>query len=108
MQQDWRDHTGYTLSEQYMENHDYMLMPDVNYKESSKDDTLKVVWGQVTKAIVTYSWRAIYAKTDGEYNFHVNEMRKICNQYGYDQCVEWSQGEAAAKWALCQEALGLK
>ena len=108
MQQDWRDHTGYTLSEQYMENHDYMLMPDVNYKESSKDDTLKVVWGQVTKAIVTYSWRAIYAKTDGEYNFHVNEMRKICDQYGYDQCVEWSQGEAAAKWALCEEALGLK
>ncbi len=108
IQEDWRSHTGYTLSEQYMENHPYIIMPDVNYKESSKDDTLKVVWGQVTKAIVTYSWRAIYAKSDAEFNFHVNEMRKICDQYGYDQCVEWSQKEADAKWALCQEAMGLK
>ena len=108
IQQDWRDYTGYTLSEQYMENHPYLIMPDVNHKEASKDDTLKVVWGQVTKAIVTYSWRAIYAKSDAEYNFHVNEMRKICDQYGYDQCVEWSQNEANVKWALCQEAMGLK
>ena len=107
IQEDWRSHTGYTLSEQYMENHPYMLMPDVNYKESSKDDTLKVVWGQVTKAIVTYSWRAIYAKSDAEFNFHVREMRKICDQYGYDQCVEWSRGEAEAKWALCKEVLGI-
>ncbi len=106
IQEDWRSHTGYTLSEQYMENHPYLLMPDVNYKESSKDDTLKVVWGQVTKAIVTYSWRAIYAKSDAEFNFHVREMRKICDQYGYDQCVEWSRGEAEAKWALCKEVLG--
>ena len=108
IQQDWRDYTGYTLAEQYMENHPYLLMPDVNYKESAKDDTLKVVWGQVTKAIVTYSWRAIYAKSDAEYNFHVREMRKICDQYGYDKCVEWSRGEANAKWDLCKEVLGIQ
>ena len=54
----------------------------------------------MTTTITTYSWRCIFAKSDGEFNFHLNEMRKLCNQYGYADCVEWSKGEAAIKWAL--------
>lgn len=104
IQDDWRTWADAMLGEQYQEKHPYLVMPDIPYSESEREETLEVVWNQVTKAIVTYSWRAIYAKSEGEYNFHVNEMRRICNEYGYDKCVEWSKGEAAAKWQLCQEA----
>jgi multiple sugar transport system substrate-binding protein/putative aldouronate transport system substrate-binding protein len=81
-------------------------MPELPYSESVMDSGFKVTWSQVTNAIRTYTWRAIMAKNDGEFNFHVNEMRKQCNNYGYDQCVEWSRGEAAAKWELTQQLAG--
>lgn len=105
IQQDWRDYTGFTLAEQYMESRPYLLMQDVNYKESSKDDLLQLKWSQVTDTITTYSWRAIYAKNEGEFKYHVSQMKKICEQYGYSECVEWSRNEAAAKWALCLEKI---
>ena len=103
IQTDWRNWTGVTLSDQYLEQHPYTIMPDVPYSESAKSDTLAVTWGQVTKAITTWSWRAIYAKNDGEFNGMVMQMRNQCKAYGYDKCVEWSRQEAAAKWALQQQ-----
>ncbi len=103
IQQDWRDYTGVSLSDQYFEklNH-YIIMPDIPYAESEKDDELTVIWNQVTKAITTYTWRAIFAKNPGEYNYHISEMKRICKEYGYEKCVAWSQQEAAIKWALSQ------
>lgn len=103
IQEDWREWSGYTLADQYMEargTDSYMVAPDVPYAESQKSTELEVEWSQVTNTIKTYSWRCIYAKSEGEFNFHLSEMRRLCNQYGYEDCVEWSKGEAAIKWAL--------
>lgn len=103
IQEDWREWSGYTLADQYMEargTDSYLVAPDVPYAESQKSTELEVKWSQVTTTITTYSWRCIFAKSDGEFNFHLGEMRKLCNQYGYADCVEWSKGEAAIKWAL--------
>ena len=103
IQQDWRDYTGFTLAEQYMENTcDYVIKPETTHAESSKSTDLTLEWKNVTNAIVTYSWRAIMAKNDGEFNYHVSEMKKLCNEYGYADCVAWSQAEADAIWALQQ------
>lgn len=103
IQQDWRDHTGYTLADQYMENTtNYVIKPETTHAESSKDTQLTLTWKNVTNTIVTYTWRAIMAKNDGEFNFHVQTMRNLANQYGYADCVAWSQGEADAIWALQQ------
>ncbi len=100
IQQDWRDWSGVALADHYMEKHPYTVAPDVPYAETPKSDELAVKWSQVTTTIKTYSWRAIYAKSDGEFNFHLNEMKRLCNSYGYADCVEWSKGEAAKKWQL--------
>ena len=101
--QDWRDYTGCMTSDQYMSGHNYLVMPDIPYSESAKDAELSVIWSQVAKTIVNYSWRAIYAKNDGEFNYHISEMRKMCNQYGFDKCLEWCNQEAAIKWQLTQD-----
>lgn len=103
IQQDWRDHTGYTLAEQYMENTtDYVIKPETTYAESSKNTKLSLTWKNVTNTITTYTWRAIMAKNDGEFNFHVQTMRNLANQYGYADCVAWSKGEADVIWGLQQ------
>ena len=42
----------------------------------------------------------MYAKNDGEFNFHLNQMIKDCNAYGYQDCVAWCEEQAA----LCRAA----
>lgn len=104
IQQDWRDWSGQMMVDQYFENlGKYVVMPDIPYSESVRSDELKVKWEQVTKAITNNSWMAIFAKADAEFNYHISNMRKQCEQYGYDECVEWSKGEALQKWQLSQE-----
>ena len=97
-----------TLVDQYFENIGrYTVMPDLPYSEASKTDDLKVKWDQCAKAITTNSWRAIYAKADGEFNMHVRNMTNQCKAYGYEDCLEWSLQEAATKWQLQQEQAAL-
>ncbi len=104
IQEDWRTWAGTSLADQYFEAiHKYTVMPDVPYSESAKSDELKVKWDQCAKAITTNSWRAVFAKADGEFNMHIMNMRNQCKAYGYDKCNEWSMGEAAIKWQLTQE-----
>ena len=108
IQEDWRNWSGVSLVDPYFEKvNNYTVMPDLPYSESVRDDTLEVKWGQVTKAITTNSWRAIYAKADGEFDMHIRNMRTQCDSYGYAECIEWSRGEAAVKWQLQQEQAAL-
>jgi len=60
-------------------------------------DELDIVWEQVTTAIKDYSWQAIYANSDEEYEAIVEEMIVKANEYGYDLCAEFSRNEAALK-----------
>ncbi len=104
IQEDWREWSGVTLVDQYFEEIGrYTVMPDLPYSEASKSDDLKVKWDQCAKAITTNSWRAIYARADGEFNMHIRNMTTQCNAYGYADCLEWSLQEAATKWQLQQE-----
>lgn len=104
IQQDWRDHTGYTLAEQYMENTvQYLIKPESTHSESNKSTDLALTWKNVIKTITTYSWRAIMAKNDAEFNFHVQQMIQVAKSQGYADCVAWSQAEAAAIWELQQQ-----
>ena len=104
VQADWRAWSGQTMVDQYFEALDkYVVMPDIPYSESVRNDELKVKWEQVTKSITRNSWLAIYAKADAEFDMHVRNMRQQCENYGYDECVEWTKGEAAVKWQLAQE-----
>ena len=112
IQEDWRawaaanvaSDTTISLADQYFEAiHKYTVMPDLPYAEDPKSDELKVKWDQCAKAITTNSWRAIFAKADGEFNMHLMNMRNQCKAYGYAECDAWVRGEAAKKWQLTQE-----
>ena len=107
IQEDWREHNNAVLADEYMESRvdeygdkKYVVMPDVPYSASEQSSELSLKWKNCAKAIKDYSWRAIYAKADAEFNFHVSEMKKLCSQYGYDECVAWCEQEAAQIWAL--------
>ncbi len=110
IQEDWREHNHAVMTDDYLENRTdaegnkmYVLMPSIPYSESERSPELSLIWEQCAKTIRDYTWRAINAKSEGEYNFHIQEMRRLVKQYGIEQCNEWSRQEAAQKWRLTQE-----
>ncbi len=100
IQQDWVDKTGCQTTQQYFEKTNYAFLPATrNYVAPSKSKELETVWNQVTKCITENSWKAIYAKSEAEYDYIVKQMIKQANAYGYDQCLEFSKKTAAIKFA---------
>ncbi len=95
---DWRNHTGCVTTQEYLEKTDYVLAPASNFVLASKDGEFKTTWKSVTDVITTYSWKAIYADSDEEFYEIVDEMIELANDYGYEECVEWSVEQARIRY----------
>lgn len=101
---DWRNRFGVASTQEYMEKHEYKVVPASTFSLDTKADEFKTVWESVTDVIVTYSWKAIYANSDAEFDSIVAEMIKQAEGYGYTQCVEWTLEQAATRFE-CEEAV---
>lgn len=107
IQQDWCQWSGCDTLQQYLENHPYKVMLSRGtYAPGTMDSELKAKSKMIMTAVKTYSWRAIYAKNDGEFNFHVNTMINECKANRYDEYVAWCQAEAAKCWEAQQATIG--
>lgn len=111
---DWREHTGCDTADQYLNSRKladgspaYSVAVATGYAEGAKSKELKVVWKQVTDAIIKGSWRAITAKDDATFKAEVDDMIKNANAYdngnGYKECVEWSVKEAERRHNMEEE-----
>lgn len=104
IEQDWRDFTGALEPNEYLEKNGHISIAiGTSYSEAPKSDELMTIWNQVAETIKTYSWRAIYAESDEEYESIVNEMTQKCYEYGYEQCVEFQKKEAEIRASLENE-----
>ncbi len=104
IQQDWMDKTGCYNSEEYLDGRNYKVALATSYSESDKSDDLKIIWEQVADCLVNYSWQAIYAKDDAEYDKIVAEMTAKINEYDPEGlCLAWCENEAAIRCALEDE-----
>lgn len=102
--EDWRKFTDSYNSQEYLDKTNYKQTIGTSYTKSSQSDELKVIWKQVTKCITTYSWQAIYAKSDEEYDKIVAEMIQKCNEYDPNgECRAYSESEAAIRHGLEEE-----
>ncbi|MGN1102170.1 MAG: hypothetical protein ACI4RG_08265, partial [Huintestinicola sp.] len=95
-EQAWRDFTGCTTVDQYLDSRSYKTaIGGASYSAGSRSDELEIIWEQVKNCIVTYSWMAIYAENDDEFNSLVEEMQSKCAEYDPDgQCEAWSREQA--------------
>lgn len=96
---DWREFTGCVTPDERLKQTDYIVAPGTTYSGGVRSDELQVVWNQVTTCIKDNSWKAIYAKTDAEFDQIVADMIAQANEYGYDQCVEFQENEAKLRAA---------
>ena len=85
IEKDWRDKTGCTTINEYMEKGKYTVAPGTSFSKETQDTTLKTTWNQVTTEIKNSSWKAIYAKSDKKFDSVVASMKKSAKKYGYDK-----------------------
>lgn len=98
---DWREYNDAIGTQDYLDSVSYSIVPTVSaYAEPEKEAELELKWNQVITAIKNGSWNAMYAKDDAEFESIVSKMRADCDAYGYADCVEWCQNEAARKFAM--------
>lgn len=105
----WRENNNAVRGDDYLEQRGkYVVSQKYSYSEGKKDADLKIVWEQVTKSITTWSWKAIEADTEEEFENCINEMLKEAKSYnngeGYNQCVAWSENEAQILTDIINEA----
>ncbi len=106
IEQDWRNHFGVNTNEEYLAQNKFTVAPATTFKIASKSAELKTTWSAVTDAIVTYSWRAMYAKSDAEFDAIVAQMIKEANSYGYQECLEWCVEQSNIRHQLELEVTG--
>ena len=100
-ERDWRAFTGAETVQGYMDSRDkYLIDQPTTYSASKKDAELDSIYSQVATCIKDYSWRAIYADSEEEFEQIISEMRAKADAYGYAQCIEWDKKEAEIKNAL--------
>lgn len=98
-EQEWRTDMGVESYTDYMTKYNYSIALPHNYAESAKSDELATTWEQVKTCIQNGSWQAIYAKDDSEFESVVAKMRADADSYGYQECIEWCENEAALRKA---------
>lgn len=101
---DWREFAGTSVIDEYLESGNYVVSVATTYSESTRSPELDSIWEQVATCFRDYTWKAMYADTEEEFAKIVSEMRGKAKSYGYDQCLNWCENEAAIKNAL-QEPL---
>ena len=97
IEQDWRTKVGADSIDDYMASTNYMLTPGSMYSMTPKSDELTVIWNQVGDCIKTYSWKAMFASSDAEFDSIIDEMVTKAQSYGSDQCDEFMESEAALR-----------
>lgn len=109
-EQAWREFTGCTSVEQYLDGRSYKVsIGGASYSAGTRSDELEIIWEQVKNCIVNYSWKAIYAKDDAEFESIVNEMIEKCGEYDPDgQCEAWSRERAEIRHEAELAALNLQ
>ncbi len=105
---DWQDKTGYLSEDHNLDDGRSSLSIATNYSTGVKDDELTTTWNQVKECIKTYSWNAIYAKDDAEFDSIITEFKAKAKEYGYDKCIEWQMNEATLRKAAEDKAKAAK
>ena len=106
IEQAWRDWAGADTPDKYFDKlGTFKLSPGTTYSEGVRDTDLDAKWSQVAECIKTNTWKAIYAESEEDFAAIVEEMTTQAKEYGYDECVEWCESEAAIRAAAEDAAM---
>ncbi|TAH64597.1 MAG: extracellular solute-binding protein [Anaerolineaceae bacterium] len=94
---DWQNHMGASNATEYWKkNNQICISPGTDYAAPPDSTDIATMRSQITEISKEYSWKAIYAKDDADFNAIIAEMRTIVEGLGYYDVVKVDMDNAAA------------
>lgn len=86
----WSEYTGFDSTDEYIENTGYTVYPVTSYSMPSISMDYTVSEQEIANDLCTYSWNAVYADTEAEFDEIIDEMcSSVTSRYGYDKVIEF-------------------
>ena len=104
----WREWAKASTPDLYLQKTNYRVSPGSLYTGAGTPDDITMKWNQVAECIKNETWKAIYAKTDAEYESIVKKMISDAKSYGYDDCCAHTRKQAEKRAAAEKQARGTK
>ena len=108
IEQKWRDWSKASSPDLYLQKTTYRIAPGSLYTGAGTPDDLTMKWNQVAECIKNETWKAIYAKTDAEYDSIVKKMIADAKSYGYEDCCAHTRKQAEKRAAAEKQARATK
>lgn len=86
---DWQDHYGVKTAVEYYQDHGQVLVaPGCSYSEPAEDSEIATIRTQINSTVVEYSWKAVFARDEAEFNEYIKQMQDVVNGLGYERILE--------------------
>ncbi len=94
VEQEWRDINEVENIKEYITKGEYSVKKSSFFTERMKSDGLDTSFYIISKIVCQYSWKAIYSKTEKEFNDYIKLMEDVARDAGLARCERWSKTEA--------------
>ncbi|MGN1146792.1 MAG: ABC transporter substrate-binding protein [Lachnospiraceae bacterium] len=102
---DWQDHMGASTAAEYWQNTGKIcIAPGIAYSSPPDSSDIATMRTQIAEITKEYSWKAIYAADEAEFNEIIDEMRKTAVGLGYNEVVAVDMQNAADLKAAREKA----
>lgn len=104
IQKKWQTWAGTETADQYLASRQVVNVKST-YTATPKSQELQATWDQVKMDVRDGSYKAIFAKSDEEFDKEVAAMIAAAKGHGYDDCVAYQTNEATLRKAAVEQAL---
>lgn len=102
----WQAAMGVLSEDEYLQKNGYRAVAIAsNFVRDVGTAAFEQKYTQVSTTIKDGSWRAIYAKTDAEFDSIVADMIAQAKGLGYDECIAWDVQQGQKRAAAVRSAL---
>lgn len=95
---DWQEKMGATTAIDFLEKNDQiMTSPGIRFAPEADSTEIATLRTQCSNIIKEYSWKAVFAGSDSEYEGLIAEMKEIVTGLGYADIVEVDMAKTMAQ-----------
>ncbi len=98
IEKDWQTHMNAKNAVEYFtKNNQVIVSPGSGYSTPAEASDITTIRNQINEVIKEYSWRAVFAKDDNEFNKYIKDMKETALGLGYDKVLEVDKANAEAQ-----------
>lgn len=88
LDEDWQKKMEAKTTLEYLEKNDQLMVaPGASYIAPAEDTEITTLRGQCRAIIIEYSWKAVFASDEDEFNSLIKEMQDTVEGLGYDKVL---------------------